>query len=604
MKRFLMVMLATLVPIASIARPAANAMLPMHPTFDPAARAPILPPGGNMPGGGGAGTITGNNPPTVNAPTVEFSVADCMNQLSACVNGGAVHGGINALFNRDMRNSILNGMAVCPDVVDTCVHYARRMDGQFAYRTNPRNASAERNAVWIDFNSRVIQPAYFNHVMRLNNGLTPSQAERVCLLVDRNIFGPSFAAVWQDGSLTLEQKLERTIGITRLGTQVHHHGTPGQFNFSGSPGPNEQYRGMHTPDGRQDHLGVHGPDQVFQRGYYARWDASAGQCFVRVAAYRARSEQQITVSAMGWNDNVFGNEAAQEWVAAGESFRCTGDFFGGRIMNRTATMAVVGIGGGAIVGGTIGGIAGHRANRVAGAELDRAHCDNRAFRETLADAIRSARQANPAVMEGVSIGSSESWCRRILGATTGSGDPDSEGADGLTAVQRGAVEREMEGMGNRWNVGTGIAVGAGVGAGVGALATGITHFIERRDVECRVGDGLAQVQFGRDGRVETLREFMVKWSLNLPDTPRPTGNQTVPFQDGIAWDNACRTISLFDCQHAMIRYQLSDGSEVPVYEACEVRGQVCRINCAVAISQGACSSNCPLTGNLPAVVCN
>ena len=76
-------------------------------------------------------------------------------------------------------------MKLCQSNVDKCIA---------TVRVDCRNVYNEKNDVWLDFNSRVVQPEYYNFVLR-KTGLTPFQAENTCLLLDRNTFGSSFSSV-------------------------------------------------------------------------------------------------------------------------------------------------------------------------------------------------------------------------------------------------------------------------------------------------------------------------------------------------------------------------------------------------------------------------
>ena len=105
-----------------------------------------------------------------------YTVENCMTDILSCVNGGALPGGLNDLFNEDLRNAIVNGMGLCTVQVEKCISTVRR-DCKNIYRT-----SAD---VWLDFNSRRIQPEYYNFVLR-KTGLTPNQAENTCRLLDKN----------------------------------------------------------------------------------------------------------------------------------------------------------------------------------------------------------------------------------------------------------------------------------------------------------------------------------------------------------------------------------------------------------------------------------
>ena len=52
----------------------------------------------------------------------EYTIDDCMRELLACVNNGALPNGLNDLFNADLRASVINGMGLCYNQVDKCLH--------------------------------------------------------------------------------------------------------------------------------------------------------------------------------------------------------------------------------------------------------------------------------------------------------------------------------------------------------------------------------------------------------------------------------------------------------------------------------------------------
>ena len=130
------------------------------------------------------------------------------------------------------------------------------------------------------------------------------------------------------------------------------------------------------------------------------------------------------------------------------------------------------------------------------------------------------------------------------------------------------------------------AIGAGIGAGAGGVATAITAFIERNNISCHVGDGLAQVGFGKSYNIGTLKDFYVKWNLNLPDTVAPTAQVT----DCASWAAACaKYTDLNQCAVAQINYKpTGSGTTTLVSSACQVSGSACIANPTVSKSQGAC----------------
>ena len=131
-----------------------------------------------------------------------------------------------------------------------------------------------------------------------------------------------------------------------------------------------------------------------------------------------------------------------------------------------------------------------------------------------------------------------------------------------------------------------VGIGAGVGAGAGGLATAITAFVERSNINCRVGDDLAQIGYGKSYTIGSLRDFYVKWNLNLPDTIYPTGTAV----DCDSWRRACGTLTnLNQCENAKLNYKPADATSTTlINSACVVSGSVCIENYPVARSYGAC----------------
>ena len=254
----------------------------------------------------------------------DFTVQMCMDSILACINGGALPNGINTLFNEDLRNSIFNGMGVCASEVDACIRNVR-IDCENVY-----NSAQD---VWLDFNSRVVQPQYYDFVLR-KTGLTPNQAENVCGLLDKNTYGKSFAAVSASGNVTSE-----------------YNNTINAYNENGGTKPQPQGATVNTT-ANGNLTGVDG-----ERGHYARWDATNAVCKVRVAAYN--KNDLITNK---WLFGALGDDkAAEVWQDAGSTFTCNKDLFDFSLMNDTHTAAVVGMGGGTLLGAGIGALAGHGA---------------------------------------------------------------------------------------------------------------------------------------------------------------------------------------------------------------------------------------------------
>ncbi len=551
----------------------------------------------------------------------DYTVENCMNDVLRCVNGGALPGGLNDLFNEDLRNAIINGMGLCSVQVEKCVTQVRKNCSN-VYRT-----SAD---VWIDFNSRKVQPEYYNFVLR-KTGLTPHQAENTCWLLDKNTYGPSFAAVANGGAVTSEYN-------NRVGAYNQQNG-----NVLIKTNPQGVQVNNNNP-------GVDG-----QRGHYARWDATTATCYLRVAAYN--KDKHITNN---WLFGALGDDKpAEVWKATGESFSCNKDLFGFSLMNDTSTAAVVGVGGGTVVGAGVGAIAGHGDR-----EFD---CGNKGHVKKLGEQLRAAGSVtilNEYLHNAISTTGNitEAQCReivelynvyyqmrsavtacasrRVVGYESEEIDIEIQTDGDVNAIQKSVTDAvnatggadDAECMFKPLNLaketGTGIycnaqsgcrnanqmeselarlgrvldnveimqgedgnrlkttLVGAGVGAATGGVATAITAFIERNNINCRVGDGLDQVGFGKSYSIGSLKDFYVKWNLRLPDTIAPTAQ----VSDCTSWKNTCAMYTdLNQCAAAQFNYKPADASTVTLVRSpCAVSGSVCVENYTVAKSHGAC----------------
>ena len=252
----------------------------------------------------------------------QYTITMCMNDILQCVNTGALQGGLTDLYNEDVRNSILNGMKLCQVHVDKCISEVR---------VDCRNVYNVSNDVWLDFNSRIVQPEYYNFVLR-KTGLTPNQAENTCLLLDRNTYGTSFAAVSDTNAVNTE-----------------YSNKVGAYNAANN--------GVLSKDNPQG-VAVNTVGYDGNRGHYARWDAAKAECLLRVAAYN--KDKLITNS---WLFGAVGNDKpAEVWEKAGSTFTCNKELFDfSSLLNDTKTAAVIGVGGGALLGGAIGAGAGAAA---------------------------------------------------------------------------------------------------------------------------------------------------------------------------------------------------------------------------------------------------
>lgn len=275
-----------------------------------------------------------------------YTIDNCMRDVLACVNNGALPNGLNDMFNADLRASIINGMGLCYNQVDKCMTDVRR---------NCKRVYLTRADVWIDFNSRKVQPEYYSFVLR-NTGLTPIQAENTCLLLDRNTYGKSFAAVNANNNVT------------------------GEYNQSIGAYNNQADNSLTKSNPMGVVVNTNGAVDA-QRGHYARWDASAAKCLIRVAAYN--KDKQISNS---WLFGAIGDDQpAEVWKSAGETFTCNKDLFGFSLMKDTATAALIGVGGGTVLGASIGAAAGAGVAKK-NAEV----CGAKSYRDELLSNIKAS----------------------------------------------------------------------------------------------------------------------------------------------------------------------------------------------------------------------
>ena len=444
----------------------------------------------------------------------EYTIENCMDDIQRCVDTGALPGGMSDLFNEGLRNSIKAGVAVCVSQVEKCVADVRK---------DCANVYGGVADVWDDFYSRRVEPEYYTFVLR-KTGLTPSQAEYVCKLLDKNTYGSSFNAVSNSGNVTAEYS-------DKIGAyNVQRNGSLDKNAPLGVP----------LNDGNSGVDGV--------RGHYARWDAATATCLVRVAAYN--KDKQITNS---WLFGAIGDEQpAEVWRAAGETFTCNKDLFGFSLMNDTKTAAVVGVGGGTLLGAGVGAAVGGKEQEIYDTIFSCAL--NRSAKAEAADVLqecfKQAATRNSSFQVCVNNAKSLDECADMVEKKVGhknlvmiicdddasawSGCYDRLHEQGVAYIEKcssASSVNECEKIlqeyldlrtgnsriGKGMSSGEAAAVGAAAGATAGSLATAITAFVEKNNIACRVGDGLDTVGYGKSHSIESLRDFYFKWNLQLPE---------------------------------------------------------------------------------------
>ncbi|MDR0449512.1 MAG: hypothetical protein LBG89_03600 [Rickettsiales bacterium] len=521
-------------------------------------------PAGNLGTGGGTGSNNSSN----------ISVNQCMGNIETCVNS-TLPGGIRNLFDENMRNSIFNGMNLCQDQVEDCKRnvYAevRLADGSMATTLTP----IYRNNidVWVDFNARVIQPQYYSFTLG-RTGLTPRQAEAVCKLLDRNTFGSSFAAVGINNQIT-----------TEYNQGVNSYNDQGAGSYKGDKSSDQ-------PMGAD--INMHNKVDAM-RGYYGRWDAEQAECLVRVAAYNGndliQNRWQVGIKIAGVD--VGDGKWAEQWIKSGEGFKCGKSLFGFSLLNETAENAVAG----AIIGGATGAVIGMATtnNTLGDGDID---CSNDTDRKNFMAVLKELKvgcdgKVNQSVCEVEIKGAAEaasipagwsmtnsSQCRAVLEKIRESDD--------LATIEAAWADKNF-GKGAR------AAIGGGIGAAGGAgLASAITYFVESNNITCRVGDNLEKVGYDKSFSIPTLKDFYVKWALNLPDS---TSSNPIPVMNRADWVAACGSAVANDrasCQEMKVNYRregLITGMQV--WNACtwtgDERSGSCGINRITCLSYGVCT---------------
>ncbi|MDR2685488.1 MAG: hypothetical protein LBB23_01790 [Rickettsiales bacterium] len=487
-------------------------------------------------------------PPVTTEPEWEpdMTIPQCMSRIESCVNS-QLPGGIRNMFDENMRTSILNGANYCQEELDAC----KRMVTARVPKSDGSNdfdiVQLYHNNVelWVDFNSRVIQPQYYTWTLQ-RTGLTPRQAEGVCKLLDRNTFGSSFAAVGETNKVTTEYNQNVNAYNDQTGASGYKQSS------------SDQPMGADLNKNRVD----------ANRGYYARWDAEQAVCEVRVAAYNGDNlihnnwggaHQWAGDSSDTGLINIGTKEPAEVWKLAGDNFKCNSDLFPFNLFNSTKTAALWGTVGGAGVGAGIGALAANASSTTYVSGID---CNDKSNWKAVAKAT------------GKTVGDVNA-CKALQADNS---------SDKNTPVYK------------ETKVGTGALIGTGVGAvgGLG-LAAGITYALESQAVNCRVGDNLEKVAYNKDFTIPTIKDFYVKWALKLQDE---RGSMPLPIMSKSDWTKACTDNTMItdeaSCTGLKVNYRREGLIQGMVIEnACSwtVKGskETCGINMVSCLSQGICS---------------
>lgn len=373
---------------------------------------------------------------------------------------------------------------------------------------NGRTVYQDAMDVWYDFNSRVIMPEYYDFVVRAT-GLSPAQAEYTCLLLDH---------------------------ATESGVSKNLIGRVGMAGPAGWVSINDMMTGN------------------------AKWDAAMAECHVRVGAYNKNNS--ITNS---WLFGIAGdNRPAEVWKKTGDVFTCNKDLFGFGLMTNTKTAAVVGVGGGAVVGGATGAIIGHNQKRDFS-------CDNSGDRANLINEMRQ-----------------KDLMREIPGLN--SSVTELTVAQCLNIKQTAMLNQKianLETLGGRdGRALQGALIGAGTGAAAGGVATAITSFVERNNISCRIGNNADTVGYNKSASIDSLKDYYTKWNLNMAEYIGPDN----VMDSCAAFRLACESLGdAYYCSNATIVAKPESGARaMPIMGACRLSNGGCTAIDAITLSNAIC----------------
>ncbi len=572
----------------------------------------------------------------------DYTVDTCMNDVLACINNGALPNGLNDMFNEDLRNSIVNGMGLCSVQVERCIREVRK-DCKNVYssasdvwidfnarkvqpeyysfvlrRTGLTPNQAENTCLLLDrntygssftavSNTGAVTEEYNNTVgaynsqngnilvktnpqgVNVNTGNTgvdgqrghyarwdPTTAECLIRVAAYNkdtqiknswLFGAvgndQLAEVWKAAGETFtcnkdlfgftlmnQTNTAAVVGIgggAVVGVGVGALAGHGKRAFDCA---NEKHREMLTEELRTN--GTMGTISNYMENKIPATTSliNQEQCEDVVLLYDKLTQLESAIELCD------GEWVQQEAVA---------------VSGQAAVAAVE---------------TEDEAQQIAQDQLD-----------------NSIQKANEAADPAVSSGTGDKKCyfsTLNLEKAKGEGIYCPAGAEDEECLPAIDIEKEMDRLrpvftaeivdliqnGEASNMGKSIGIGAAVGAGAGGLATAITAFVERSNINCRVGDGLAQIGLNKSYTIGSLKDFYVKWNLSLPDTISPTALVV----DCDSWKRACGTLTdLNQCNAAQINYRPAGATQTALITgACTASGSVCIENYPVARSYGAC----------------
>ena len=537
-----------------------------------------------------------------------YTIEMCMNDVMQCVNYGALPNGLNDMFDENTRNSIINGMNLCVPQVEKCVAQVRRNCGNI-YRS--------ASDVWIDFNSRRVQPEYYNFVLR-KTGLTPNQAENTCRMLDKGRSGGVGGANGQNARWDAKTAT-CSVRVAAYNKDKHITNT-WLFGAAGDDRPAEVWMSVgDTFTCNKDLFGF----SLMNNTHTAAVVGIGGGTLVGAGVGAALGHGNRDFDC---TRDTHREKLAKELQGLGQ-IRILNQF-----LDAESQIALTG----ALTPGQCSAIL-DLYNKYQEIKVAIDECDSYTVTEDeviieIEMSDNTTHTVEVSVRDGKPV-LDEAQIARIQQQFGASGS--SITGDVLLAQAQAALEAQSGGKcrfkpinlakvhgesiyctaqtgclyhdelakevkpladildnlqilkGEESNMLKSVGTGAAIGAGAGGLATAITAYVEKNNINCRVGNNLEQVGLAKSHVIGSLRDYYVKWNLNLPDVIAPSA--TIDGCD--SWKYNCsRYTDMSDCENAQFNYKPYGAPTFTlVRSVCKYSGGMCIENYPVAKSQGACN---------------
>ena len=516
----------------------------------------------------------------------EYTIDNCMNDLLRCVNTGGLARGLAELYDPDLMQDVINGLNVCAVQVDKCVADVR---------VNCSNVYATGADVWIDFNSRIVQPEYYNFVLR-KTGLTPNQAMAACRALDNNAIGENVGKYARWDAITATCMIR--VAAYNKNDQITNTWL---FGAAGDDSPAEVWR--ETGDAFKCGKDLFGFSLLNKTNTAAVVAMTGGTVLGTVAGaigghgdqkfdcgnkrHREKLNEELSnTDLIKINSFLEGDKKINFPIDEKECEKISDVYenYELYVQDIIKNKFKIEVTGNLTVEDEIAIILDGEKKELNNEEKEKilkclnmeGDCSTDVFHEFL-----------EAIVGELSICTFGDYLKNAnLDGCDGKGE--NIWAAYSKASELSKIFSKIDILdGEDSNMGKAVGVGAATGAGAGALATAITAFVERNNVSCRVANNVAEVGLSKSYSIPTLREFYKQFDLSVPESVEIS----TKVSDCQTWIDACATIvDVNQCRDAQIVYSSPSqpGTKV-IRSACAVVDGVCVENNPVAKSYGVCN---------------